>query len=355
MVRISIVIPVYNVEQYVQRCLESVIAQDKAEADIECLIIDDGSPDKSMSIVRQTIESYNGPIEFVLLNHEKNRGLSAARNTGIHHAKGDYILFIDSDDYLLPDSVQYMLSQLTQYPQVDMIIGNVNNSKAGNLMIGDIAEPLLIDDCNVFFQRVLRHKIYLYAWNKLIKRNLLVVNDICFVDGILYEDQCWSYQLFSCVSSVLLLPRVTYFYEYNQQSIVHTTFTSGKADLAVKSYTISINKMLDNPPVPAKYKKNLTVDYLLFMVNFLMNGVDVLSRFNISDRVADGFLKVRLRLLFRSLSYGRLLLSFFFLLLFPPLSYMQKVRFFRHHYYDLELIVNRCCHVTDFMHRRKRI
>lgn len=112
--------------------------------------------------------------------------------------------------------------------------------------------------------------------------------------------------------------------------------------------------MLDCPPDPVSLQKNLTVDYLLFMANFLMNGVDVLSRFKITNEIALGFRAVRLRLLSRSLKYGRLFLFCFFLILFPPLSYLQKLRLFRHHYYDLESLVNSLCHLTDFIHNKSR-
>jgi hypothetical protein len=202
---------------------------------------------------------------------------------------------------------------------------------------------------------MLQHKIYLYAWNKLIKRDILIKHHVFFEEGILYEDQCWSYLLFSKVSSILLLSQVTYVYEYNPNSIVHTTFTLGNADKAVWSYTVSTNRMLDCRPDPGSFKKNLTVDYLLYMANFLMNGVDVFSRFEITDEIAQDFRSVRFRILSRSLRYGRLLLFCFFLILFPPLSRLQKLRVFRHHYYDLEAITNKFCHLTDFLHNRNRI
>ena len=349
---ISIIIPIYNVEAYIRRCLESVMAQEFVGATVECILIDDCTPDYSMAIVKSLVSEYNGTISFVLLKHDVNRGLSAARNTGILQAKGDYVFFIDSDDYLMPHCLQYFLDNLSLYENVDVFIGNVNNCKAGNVMINNVHGFCLMTDRDVFFQRMLQHKIYLYAWNKMIKRDVLLKHQIFFEEGILYEDQCWSYQLFSKVSSVLLLSQVTYVYEYNPNSIVHTTFTSGNADKAVWSYTVSINKMLDCPPDPLSFQRKLTVDYLLFMANFLMNGVDVLSRFKISEDIAHGFLKVRVRLLWRSLKNGRLMLASFFLLLFSPFSYVQKLRLFRHHYYDLESVVNIICHLTDFIHRK---
>lgn len=355
MVSISFIIPIYNVEQYVQRCLESIMAQDKAEADMECLIIDDCGSDNSMQIVRKMIAMYHGPIRFDVIQHDVNRGLSVARNTGIKKAQGDYVFFVDSDDYLKPDSISYFLENLNSHPHVDIVIGNVMNCKDGNVMIHHIRKPWLIDDPTIFFQRMLRHQIYLYAWNKLIRRSLLVDKGLFFIDGILYEDQSWSYLLFSNITSVLLLPRVTYVYEYNMSSIVNTSFTIEKAETVIRSYTANSNMILQKPPSAKKYCDNLAVDYLLFINYFLMNGVDIQSRFQITKRSLNAFRKVRWELIRRSVLYGRIFLTCFFFVLFPPLCYLQKLRLFRHHYYSIEAVMNRFCHLFDFMHNKNRL
>ena len=138
MVSISIIIPVYNVEAYIRRCLESVMTQEFAGATVECILIDDCTPDGSMTIVEEMVTNYDGPISFVLLKHKENRGLSAARNTGILHAKGDYVFFMDSDDYMMPHSLQYFLDNQSKYEGVDMIIGNARNCKANNNLINDL-------------------------------------------------------------------------------------------------------------------------------------------------------------------------------------------------------------------------
>lgn len=351
----SFIIPIYNVEQYVHRCFMSLLIQESAEANIECVVVDDCSPDRSMNIVNQIISDYKGNIQFKVLTHDKNRGLSAARNTGLKHASGDYIFFVDSDDYLMPDILQYFLDNLKENPDVKMVIGNAKNCKDNCLLIHHIETPLIINDCNVSFQRMLRHQIYLYAWNKLIRRDLLVKHHILFEEGILYEDQCWSYELFSHITSVLLLPKVTYIYENNPTSIVNTSYTPEQCDLVLKSFTFSISKMLDIPPASGKYDTNLAVDYLLFMMHYMMKGVDVLLCCSVSETTVCFFKNVRKRLISKSVKYGRLMISCFFLLLFPPFCYLQRLRMFRKHYFDLEQTVNRLCHLTDFLHNKNRI
>lgn len=352
MISISIIIPIYNVEQYVGRCLESVIAQDNADAEIEVILVDDCTQDESMTIVLERISAYHGSIHFKILTHENNRGLSAARNAGLKHAIGDYILFVDSDDFMCSDSVRYFVKYLTMFPDIDMIVGNANNIKSGKLLISQIDEPLFWDNRSIIFQKALRHEIYLYAWNKLIKRQILLAHEIFFEEGIIYEDQCWSYQLFSTISSVLLLPKVTYVYEYNLNSIVNTTFSVTKAENAIRSYTISINKMLDSPPRREISSRDLTVDYYLFLMYFLLNGVDLQYQFRVSKDVENDFLKVRKRLLLSSVQNFRLIISSFLLILFPPFSRIQKVKLFRRHYDQIEYVVNRIGHLVDFLHRK---
>lgn len=356
MLTISIIVPVYQVEPYVVRCLKSVMEQACDEADIECIVVDDCGSDGSMELVRQLLAAYDGPVRFVPVAHEKNRGLSAARNTGVAKATGEYVMFVDSDDYLLAGSISYFARQQAQHPEADLLAGNVKNMKNGALLMPGLTEPELLADRNVFFQRMLRHQIYLYAWNKLIRRSLLDGdNGVRFIEGILYEDQSWSFELFTRLSTVLLLPRTTYVYDYNQQSIVNTTFSEGKASLVLKSYTVSTCYMLDNPPDGRAFRINIAADYLLFMAGFLMNGVDVCSQQSVTARAAQDFHAVKLRLLRRSLRYGRLLVAVFLLLLFRPLSYVQKWRTFRHHYHELEAGVNRLAHLADILHRRHRL
>ena len=92
---ISIIIPIYNVEKYVAECLNAVISQTYDHSKIECILVDDCTPDNSMVIVNEIIGKYNGEMTFNIIGHEQNLGLSAARNTGIEAAAGKYIYFID--------------------------------------------------------------------------------------------------------------------------------------------------------------------------------------------------------------------------------------------------------------------
>ena len=107
-IKVSIIIPVYQVSNYVERCLKSVIGQ--TFTDFECIIVNDATRDDSIEKCERLIDGYDGPIRFRIIHHEVTRGLSAARNTGTTAAKGDYILYVDSDDVITKDCVEKLMA-----------------------------------------------------------------------------------------------------------------------------------------------------------------------------------------------------------------------------------------------------
>lgn len=124
MTKVSIIIPVYKTEKYIKRCIESVLIQETEEIDIECIIVDDCTPDKSIDIIQQHLNDYEGNIHFVFLKHQYNQGLSCARNTGFEASSGDYIFFLDSDDCLEQNCFKHFCEVINKYPEADLIIGN---------------------------------------------------------------------------------------------------------------------------------------------------------------------------------------------------------------------------------------
>lgn len=352
MLSISIIIPIFNVESYVRECLESVMAQNIAEASVECIIVDDCGEDDSMAIVHSMLANYNGPIHFRVMQHEHNRGLSAARNTGLDAAIGDYVLFVDSDDYLLPDALNHLLEGLRGYPKADMVVGNTIIEASGSKPFYDLSAPEYIDDAYDILTRMMRYKINIEAWNKLIRKEVITDNGLRFVEGVIFEDQPWSFYLFDHLSSVVLLPDVTYFYRCNNNSIMQTSHTQAKADHVARSYTLNVVKMLRRPPMAERYDHNVTPDYLVFMASSLMKAVDFSISFQLTVETNRLIKKTRRNLMLRTTRYGRLLLVVFVSLLFPPLNILHQWPDFRHNYYHLETIVLRLSHLTDFLHRK---
>jgi glycosyltransferase involved in cell wall biosynthesis len=221
---ISVIIPVYNVEKCIKRCLDSVIAQESDDFDIECILVDDCSPDMSMDIAKGIIAQYNGSIIFRLLQNQENQGLSCSRNNGLMIAKGDYVFFLDSDDDLAPNCLSSLYKEINQNGRdVDMVIGNSYDYYSGNYWQKKDGTPSLLLNHDDIMRRFLRVEIPPMAWNKLVRRQFLLDNQLYFRPRMLHEDELWSYQLFNVIRSVVLIPEVTYHYEQNEFSIMNSS------------------------------------------------------------------------------------------------------------------------------------
>ena len=183
MLTISIIIPVYKVEAYIEECLASVVAQSDAKANIECIIVDDCSPDGSMDIVRRFVDNYQGAVQFRLLRHEVNRGLSAARNTGIDAATGDYLLFVDSDDYLSADCLSTLVSGFDLCPGADVVQANNLWGVGLKSLWYHTSRPYVLTGGQACMEPLLFHRIPILAWNKLVNRQFVLSHQRVFLSG----------------------------------------------------------------------------------------------------------------------------------------------------------------------------
>ena len=315
---LTIIVPIYKVESYIQRCLESVIAQEKDELRIECLLIDDCSPDKSMEVAQTVLDGYHGNISFMVLRHEHNRGLSAARNTGIKAAKGDYVFFLDSDDWLTPQSLAKMFAVLSDYPNSPLVIGQyVQDLRT----LPAYEKTGLLTDTQEIKQLFLEEKVPFYAWNKMIKRSLIMEHSVFYVEGTIYEDLWWSYRLFNVVDSVFLLPEEVYVYETNPSSIMGTRFKNG--ELSISSYVFTFTNMLDYP------YDGLRVNQYFFMFRHIIRAMDIYIHCMLPEELKQKFYVLRCRLMKQVYHDGPIILALYFLLMFSPFYYIFKLAFFR--------------------------
>lgn len=221
---ISIIVPVYNVEPYVEDCIRSVMRQTYS-GPMECIIVDDCGTDNSMVIVEKFVAEYDGPISFNILHHEHNRGLSAARNTGMDVATGDYLFFLDSDDELTIDCIEKLTAKVTEDIELEMVQGNAksNPSKTPDIFNVQILSLQTSKNSEVRFCLFHHRQIIQNAWNKLIKRSFIVKNAVKFKEGMLYEDVLWTFFLLKHISRVSFIPEVTYIYRRRPNSIITST------------------------------------------------------------------------------------------------------------------------------------
>jgi glycosyltransferase involved in cell wall biosynthesis len=342
MISISIIIPIYNVEQYISRCVRSIIDQDNSHAIIECLFVDDCSSDNSIQIVHSIVDQYNGNISFRILTHTENKGLSVARNTGIEAAKGDYILFVDPDDWLPKDSISYFLRILKDYPSVDMISGNSFRvvEKRSLLMVSNEIRNL---DNYQLRKSLINHKDITHsAWNKLIKAS--IVAKYRFQEGVIFEDIYWSYLIFKDIKQAIIIPDITYVYENNHPaSIINTARTKHKAPLHIKSISVIGNSILDI------LYQDLYIDSIFFLLRPLVVALRLQYEYRIDSYDGRQLKSLRKRIIRQSAKDGRWFLSFFvFVLLYLASSSAFNMKWVRRHYDTIETVGR---HIVCFFDR----
>lgn len=215
---ISIVIPVYNVSLYIERSVRSVMAQTYPV--MECIIVNDASPDDSIAKCKRLIARYNGSIRFVFLNHVYNRGLSAARNTGTEAAQGDYIYYLDGDDELSLDCIDKLAKPIERDSSIEMVVGNYQvfskKPHIGNITCEEeFTSSRAVRD--FFFNRKI---MYVAAWNKLISQKFITDNGLYFLEEILHEDNLWTFHVMKHLQHLYIIPDITYKYYRRPYSIM---------------------------------------------------------------------------------------------------------------------------------------
>lgn len=235
---VSIIMPVYKVSDYIENCMQSVLAQ--TYSDLECLIVDDATPDDSIAKCERMIADYQGPVRFTILHHEHNRGLSAARNTGTAAATGDYVFYLDSDDELPVDSIAKLVRPVLNDPSIEMVTGLHQRFPDAQQQQYPTSNEQEYKTSQEVRRYAFSQKSRVFAWNKLIKREFLNRNHLHFEEGLLWEDILWDFYLLKRLSHLYTLPEVTYHYRQRPHSIsTGTTKTDRSPHLDVIYSTIA--------------------------------------------------------------------------------------------------------------------
>lgn len=212
--KVSIIVPVYNVEKYLKECIESLINQ--TYKNIEILLIDDGSTDNSKSIC----DNYSKKYEFIYTIHKKNGGLSSARNLGIETSKGDYLCFVDSDDFVSKDYVESMLNNLVKHSVLISACGMCHyydNGRIEEYNFQNIDQIFIGDDAQIYLNVLGYYNVS--AANKLFSRDLF--KSIKFPLGFKSEDWFVMYKLIEKAGSIYYNSNSKYYYRQRIGSITH--------------------------------------------------------------------------------------------------------------------------------------
>lgn len=248
---VSIIVPIYNVERYILRCLDSISNQNY-RGQIQCLLINDCSTDSSLEISKNYVKSYAGHINFTIISHSSNKGLSEARNTGIKNSSCDYIFFLDSDDAISPDCISSLIDTAKRNSYPNMVVGNTkligfshNWLKLDKNLLDDFSNDekwikrMMLSRC--FIPVTATNKLYLNSW---LKSNVFL-----FEPSILHEDELWNYILANNIKSIAFCYKFTYNYYFNNSSITASCVNNPKK---IKSLIRIIHLMLNNLCQPCK-------------------------------------------------------------------------------------------------------
>lgn len=222
MVKVSVIVPVYNVENYIAQCLDSIICQ--TLSDIEIICVNDGSTDDSLEILK-AYEKFDKRITVI---DQENTGVSGARNTGLSRANGEYAAFFDSDDFVSPVILERLYTNAKKYDS-DYVYCNVTcvDTKSGkNFLWNRGFSPQMKKNFTgkVFCEKDLDSKEYfdqhVMVWNKLYKKEFLDSINLKFYEGLIFEDYLFFTKLFFNAQRISFDPDPLYFYRYNREGSI---------------------------------------------------------------------------------------------------------------------------------------
>ena len=217
--KLSIIVPIYNVEQYILECVQSVYRQALTENDFELILVNDGTQDNSFGVIKDIIHQHTN----IIVVEQSNQGLSAARNTGLLYAKGDYILFLDSDDLLIDNTIPSLLALSEKMP--DLIVAGfkkMNNDEIHNFMAPS-QDRIIVEEKSgeELFLRDLNPQ-QCYVWRTLYKKEFLDNNNLKFIRDIFFEDVPFTTECYLKARRCVKTSQIFYIYRQRVDSIVST-------------------------------------------------------------------------------------------------------------------------------------
>lgn len=221
MKKLSIIVPLYNSERFLPKCLESLLEQDISKEEYEIILVDDGSPDGS----RKIAEDYASCNSNIIVLSQPNKGTSGARNTGIRRATGKYVYFVDPDDYVLKNSIACLLRKMEEeeldvlrfgYTEVDEQYQPTKSCK--NPESPDYSSQVM-DGCTFMAERL---GVACYVWTFMFRRSLLTDNEIFFYEGDYFDDTPWLPRVLSAAHRVDSIDFKRHFYLIRKDSLVQS-------------------------------------------------------------------------------------------------------------------------------------
>lgn len=240
---VSIIVPIYKVEPYLRRCLDSIVNQ--TYTNLEIILVDDGSPDGCSQIC----DEYAARDKRIVVIHKENGGLSDARNVGTLKSKGKYIYYLDSDDTIEASCIASMLEFVKKYPEAEIVIGEMQTIPPSSMYENKRCKSIdylsnNLDIRKSFFR--ITDRLPVNACNKLIKKDFITKNNLSFQKGLLHEDELWMFYVAQIATKMAFIHMPTYNRYINPNSITTSTPLE-KRTLAWKVILTEIFKNIAGP------------------------------------------------------------------------------------------------------------
>lgn len=270
MPKVSVIVPVYNVEKYIDKCLESLVNQ--TLKDIEIIIVNDGSTDNSIKIIEEYKEKYKNKIIYL---EKENGGLSDARNYGIPYAKGEYIAFLDSDDYVDKKMYEKLYNKAIENNS-DIVECDFYWKYPNKLILDTRSEYKNINDM-ITNGRVV-------VWNKIYKRNLIMDKNIMFTKGVRYEDIEFFYKIIPEINRLDYIKETLVYYVQRESSISKKQSEKNEDIFIVLDNVINYykeNKIYDN------YKDEIEYMYVRYLLASSFLRIVKIKDKNVRERLLN--------------------------------------------------------------------
>ena len=263
--KVSVIIPVYKVEQFIERCAKTLFEQ--TLADVEYIFVDDASPDKSIEVLQSCIEEYPDKKDYIhIVRHSENKGLPAARNTGLKIASGDYVFHCDSDDYVELDMLERMYATAIDN-DADIVWSDFYLSFETNERY--LKQPEYADAKQAVCA-MLGGGMKFNVWNKLVRRRLYTENGINFPAGYGMGEDMTMIMLFACAKNVKYIPSA--FYHYVKLNM--NSFTQTHSDRHITELKYNVQRISDflNDKCGNTYEKEIAYLKLCVKYSYLISG-----------------------------------------------------------------------------------
>lgn len=271
---ISVIIPVYKVEPYIERCLRSIMNQTFTDG-VECIIVNDCSPDNSIKIAKKLISEYNGDILFKIISHVHNRGIAATRNTGLKVAKGIYVQHIDGDDYAESTMLEELYKEALK-TDADIIFADYWITYKD---YEEYTHQYFTSSKQEMVNLILRNKISVGIWDKMFKRELYTKNNIQCIEGAnMAEDfRSYLYLMLAAKKITQVKQAFIHYVKFNESSYTYQTSPKKLLDEIINTTEIT-NYIKSSEPLFDTYKNAVYNRELILKLKLLLHSKGPLQK-----------------------------------------------------------------------------